>query len=1054
MSGASTSKNTYIHTLEARIRYLEKQLRDNGQPIIEDDMVMVPPDDSDAYRALVDQSLIGMDIVQDERIVFCNQAFADMLGYTVDELIAMSADEVIKLNHEDYHDTIQRRHPARLAGEKVENRFIQRMVCKDGSIRWVELHATRIIYMGKPAVHAAFMDITERKQTEEAYSALTHHEAIGVNITQDEHFVFCNKAFADMIGYTVDELMTRQGNTLWELVHPDDRHLITNRHQKRLQGATSNPRYDIRVFHRDGTTRWLEIYATGVEFKGRRAVQSTFIDITERKQAEQDLSKREAQFRTLAENSPDFISRLDLDGRYIYVNQAVVDSLGKPLADILGSTALDNGMTPDLWATTKTYHDQVIATSEPIVYDYMVEIPNRATIFVQTHVVPEFNAQGEIETILSVSRDLSAIKQAEEDLRRSQRFTEQVMYTVPDMVYVYDLVEARNIYVNRQIGEMLGYTQAEVARMGNTFLQQIIHPEDWADYPQKVTKLLQMNDDDIYEHEYRVQNTDGKWVWLRSRETAFLRDDDGNVQQILGIAQDITESKHIQQEIASSRANLLALIENTEDSIWSVNRNLEIVIINSYVRKMFKDNFDIDLAPGTDALAGLNPTQKTIWRDFYHRALSGEAVREDWSYVINGKLRQFDVSLTPIRDEDGKITGVSVVSRDVTERRIIEQERDYNVRFINKIMEVAPYGIYVYDFAKRKNVYSNARNAELLELPVNEMEQVEENTLFDRIHPDDVSGFLSLIDRDLNAKDGEVITHEIRLQRTNGEWRWISLSNVVFKRGAAGVVEQILGLSVDITEEKAAEERDRKYRMEQERVSLITSFIQAVSHEFRTPLSTINTSTYLLQRSIEDERPPEMVKKYINRITQESRQILDLVQALLTMSQLDSGMDLHFTSLYPSLILQDLITHMGKESGTALFISVDEAAQNTPILGNGEYLDIAFTRLLDNAIRYSPPDMPVHITVSQADVNHIKITIRDEGSGITEEAMPYIFDRFFRGDTARSTRGFGVGLPIAQKIIDRHQGTLSVMSKPEKGTKVVIRLPIATQQDPPTQPTP
>ncbi|MFC1976434.1 PAS domain S-box protein, partial [Chloroflexota bacterium] len=122
----------------------------------------------ETYRALVDHSLQGLIIFQDRRIVFANQSFAKISGYTVEELLSLSPDEVRKIIHPEDHANVWGRYQDRLAGKIVPSRYEFRGIRKNGSVRWSEMHASLIEYRGKPAIQAAILDITERVKAAEA----------------------------------------------------------------------------------------------------------------------------------------------------------------------------------------------------------------------------------------------------------------------------------------------------------------------------------------------------------------------------------------------------------------------------------------------------------------------------------------------------------------------------------------------------------------------------------------------------------------------------------------------------------------------------------------------------------------------------------------------------------------------------------------------------------------------------------------------------------------------------------------------------------------------
>ncbi len=120
------------------------------------------------YRILVEQSLQGIVVAQGmpPRLVFANQALADMLGYTVEELLSLSPEQVRDLIHDDHQELFFQRYRDRVAGKSVPAHYEIRAVRKDGAVRWVEMRASRIEFSGEPAVQAAFADVTDRKRAE------------------------------------------------------------------------------------------------------------------------------------------------------------------------------------------------------------------------------------------------------------------------------------------------------------------------------------------------------------------------------------------------------------------------------------------------------------------------------------------------------------------------------------------------------------------------------------------------------------------------------------------------------------------------------------------------------------------------------------------------------------------------------------------------------------------------------------------------------------------------------------------------------------------------
>jgi PAS domain S-box-containing protein len=150
-------------------------------------------------------------------------------------------------------------------------------------------------------------------------------------------------------------------------------------------------------------------------------------------------------------------------------------------------------------------------------------------------------------------------ERAETALQDSQRFIQRIADASPNILYVYDIQEQRNIYVNHQIYKTLGYSPADVQAMGDNFFMNLMHPEDLVRVPSQYAKIASGQDDEAFEFEYRMRHASGQWRWLNSRDVVFNRDANGVVKQTIGTAEDITDRKRLEQE----KSQLIALLESS-----------------------------------------------------------------------------------------------------------------------------------------------------------------------------------------------------------------------------------------------------------------------------------------------------------------------------------------------------------------------------------------------------------------------------------------------------------------------------------------------------------
>jgi signal transduction histidine kinase len=237
---------------------------------------------------------------------------------------------------------------------------------------------------------------------------------------------------------------------------------------------------------------------------------------------------------------------------------------------------------------------------------------------------------------------------------------------------------------------------------------------------------------------------------------------------------------------------------------------------------------------------------------------------------------------------------------------------------------------------------------------------------------------------------------------------------------------------------KRAEEQLIDLAGERERVRILTDFIRDASHEFRTPLSIVYTKLYLLEKNVD----PSAMAAHLRGIQDQADTIFKLVESLVLMSQLDSGVDFHFSSVNIAQILQGVVSQprLAAEA-KKVELKLDVRDHLPPVRADVEKLYRALHNLVENAVRYTSVGR-IYVTADLLSDHRVCIRIQDTGVGINELDLPHIFKRFYRADKAHSTRGLGLGLPISRKIIEQHGGTISAESIVNVGTTITVTLPV------------
>jgi diguanylate cyclase (GGDEF)-like protein/PAS domain S-box-containing protein len=274
-------------------------------------------------------ALIG----NDGRYLYINPAFTAITGYSLKD-ITTGKDWFRKA----YPELQYRRQIIKTWKQDFARKAIDRIInvtCKDGTVRAIEFKGTAL---KDDRAIVILTDITERKRAEEAYHAVVEHSLQGLHIVQDQREVFVNSVYAEMLGYTVEELLALSPKEVKKLVHPGDRELIKQYYQNRLEESQLPQRHEFRIIRKDGAVCWVEAFPSRIKYQGRPAVQIAMVDITERKDAEVTLRNSEERYRTLVESSTDAILMLDRERNVVTGNQAFLKLFGYRRNEVEGKS--------------------------------------------------------------------------------------------------------------------------------------------------------------------------------------------------------------------------------------------------------------------------------------------------------------------------------------------------------------------------------------------------------------------------------------------------------------------------------------------------------------------------------------------------------------------------------------------------------------------------------------------------------------------------------------------------------------------------------------------
>ncbi len=319
-------------------------------------------------------------------------------------------------------------------------------------------------------------------------------------------------------------------------------------------------------------------------------------------------------------------------------------------------------------------------STEQIDYEYRIKHKDGSWRYWSDRAVPVID-DGLLVKWIGVCEDITEQKQAQKVLQESLEFNKMLLNSSPDIIYIYDIIETRNVYSNEGIMKVLGYSVEEVQGMGGSIIPTLMHPEDFKFYMKETLPRYQKaKDEERVEHEYRMKHKDGTWHWLQSRESIFQRLSDGTPAQIFGIVRDITEQKNVMEEI-----EILAKFP-------SENPNP--------VLRISKDGI---------ILYHNNASEHLLEQWQYEE---GKPLHERWYKIVRVALKEDDIQTveTEIGDKILSLTFTPIEARfvnvyglDITERKKLEETLNQSERLLIKVAETGKIGGWEMDLEKGGN---------------------------------------------------------------------------------------------------------------------------------------------------------------------------------------------------------------------------------------------------------------------------------------------------------------------------------------------------------------
>ncbi|MEX2275836.1 MAG: PAS domain-containing protein [Actinomycetota bacterium] len=643
----------------------------------------------------------------------------------------------------------------------------------------------------------------------------------------------------------------------------------------------------------------------------------------------------------------------------------------------------------------------------------------------------------------AIERQRAEQQVTETEIRYRALIEHTPLVTYEEVVPEGVAASAAFIYISPQVRGLLGY-EPELWRTEG-FWSQILHPDDLSAIDAASEQAITTGEQ--YRQDYRFVAADGHTVWVHD-EAQLVTSPGAWPQRWHGALLDITDRKDAEQQLEHIRARLQAIVDNTPVLIYAepTDEDSEDLFLSPQVERMLGWTADEWLEADEFWLEHIHPDDLDMVRELDGR---GEDTFED--FVCEYRFRHKDGHWVWLRDhavvvfdDTGHPSHWQGCMIDITQRKRMERAlRQTEMRF-RTLVEHMPAVTYVEGLVPREVDFYISPQVERIFGYTAEEWRTTEDFWWHHVHPDDLEA-VSTEDERTN-RTGKPVMMEYRFRAADGSYRWVH-DEAVLVHDEDGGPSFWQGFLLDITERREAEEqlaralqveRDAAQRL-RETDEMKDTFLQAVSHDLRTPLAAILGLAVTLGRD-DLELDPVEGRELAVRIAQNARKLQRLVTDLLDLDRLARGL------LEPArqpIELGGLLRSIVENTELLGDHPVEVSVAPQPLIAalDGAKLERIVENLLANAARHTPKDTPVWVrAVRRSD--GVLLSVEDAGPGVPSGERATIFEAFRQGsDAPTHSPGIGVGLTLVARFAELHGGRAWVEDREGGGAAFRVLLP-------------
>ncbi len=595
-----------------------------------------------------------------------------------------------------------------------------------------------------------------------------------------------------------------------------------------------------------------------------------------------------------------------------------------------------------------------------------------------------------------------------------------------DMIGVTD-EEYLPVFVSSSYTRITGRTLKE----GRTAGVDYVHPDDRHEYYTTLEKA-KASPGRYFPLQYRLLHKNGKYIWVEGTVVNMLSDE--AIGGVLFNLRDITARKEAEELLQKSQANMTAIIENSNVSIYSIDRQFRYISFNTLLKNSLKQVYGLDIKVGDivfDFLKLMDPSEVEEWKRKYTDAFSGNRVEFEKEFHVGDYYACLSFSINPIV-EGHYVTGLSCFAWDITTqklaaRKIAQSEARFRALIENN------YDAIVLRDKTRKILYSSPSVLRMLGY---ENEEVYNAAYEDVVHPEDLDAINQVYGK-VMAQPGVPFSITIRLKRKDGLYIWTegTVTNMLQNEDVRGIVSNFR----DVTERREGEIQREKITMDLiERNQNLEQYAYIVSHNLRGPVANILGIANLLEMAGTNSLDKE---QSLDHLFDSARRLDDVIKDLNMILQMRQSINEQTEEVDLAELVKDIqkgIEDLVRKSKLEISTNFHKVRSISTVKS---YIYSIFYNLITNSIKYKQEGVRPVIRITSEQVgDHVRIKFVDNGLGIDLEAHGSKMFGLYKRFHPDYAEGKGVGLFMTKTQVEALGGKISVKSQVNIGTEFIVEL--------------